>query len=566
VSRSADGRTPGDDAAGWLPEADGELSRLIAAMCGGTATAADCDRLEVLLRDPLARRGYLAFMQVHGELLWRHAHGGTPAAGDPQPSATATSSPPTGRRPAASGDGGSRAAFADLGHRLRGLVRGMLTTLSRPAPLSILIAAVLVGGGLIVAGLMTLPPATGPAFEEIVGRITGLHEARWAGGGRLLGHWSPLAAGSRLELVNGLAEVSLSGGGRIIMQGPSVVEVLGSDRVAVARGLVAARYDKRARRPQSPEPAAIPLTIETPALVIEDLGTEFGVGVAADGSAEVHVFQGLVQLRPTVVAADAVPSRLGPGDARQVMRDGRALPVSVGFAARIVRTFPGREPPKPPPEWIASEAIVVYADPFQGSGPFTGTTPASRGGVGDAAWQAVGTTWSLADGLQHGPSARIVGTSVSLPFEPEPGWVYRVSATVDISAGGGSWGAVGFLSHSNRVFFSDLFSGGYAWMAQRHEHDPAYGANFAAGGPGITGKLEQTDDHFGRHRRMVQLDTRGRSWRAKFFVDGELVAWHVFDRPPPVRFVGLGAAGKATAAFTNFRVEAWRATGADSSK
>jgi len=39
------------------------------------------------------------------------------------------------------------------------------------------------------------------------------------------------------------------------------------------------------------------------------------------------------------------------------------------------------------------------------------------------------------------------------------------------------------------------------------------------------------------------------------------VAWHVFDRPPPIRFVALGAGANATARFTNFRLEAWKPVG-----
>lgn len=558
MSRPRDsGPAPGD-AAGWLPEADGELSRLITAMCGGTATHADRDRLEELLRDPAARRAYLAFLQVHGELQWRYGHPAQPTGREDEPGSL-TARRPQQPRPAADW---RPAAFAGLAERLRGLVRGMVrglaTTLRRPAPLSLLLAAILVGGVLAVVGSTTWSSRTPQLVTEIVGRITGLHEARWAGAEPPPVIWSPLGTGTRLDLVGGFAELSLTGGGRIILQGPAVVQVESPTSVAVERGLVAARYERRAAVGRDETVVAIPLSIRTPSITIDDLGTEFGVGVAVDGSEEVHVFEGLVELRPPVMTRNAVPSRLGAGEARQVTRDGRTRAVTAGFASRIVRGFPGRERPEPPPEWIAEEAVVISADRFTGSGPIAGTTPESRGGVGDLPWRVVGATWSLAAGLRRVADASGTGGTVSLPFVPEPGFVYRATVVMDVSAGGRDWGAVGFLDRANGLFYDSSAPAGYAWMGQRHERDSVYGGNFAAAGPGITGKLERIDDTFGRHERMVQLDTRSRSWRAKFFVDGELVAWHVFDRPPPIRFVGLGTGAKATVTFTNFRLEAWK--------
>jgi hypothetical protein len=554
MTRSGEAARPrDDDGAGWLPAADSELSRLIAAMCGGTATHADRDRLEILLGDPAARRAYLAFMGLHGELLWRHAHGGSATADQPAPAAGGGS-----RAGHPRGGDDRRAAFVGLRGRLVGLLGELAATIQKPAPLSMLIAAVLLGGALLVASVTSLAPAPPPAVTDVVGRITGLHEPRWAGSGPAWGVWSPVGTGSRLELASGLAEVSLLGGGRIILEGPTVLEVLAADRVAVERGTVAARCDGRGGAGNT-----IPLTIETPSVVIEDLGTEFGVGVAGDGTADVHVFEGLVQLRPAVMAEDAVSPRLAAGDARQVLRDGRVRPATAGFARRIVRVFPGREPPEPPPEWVAEEAVVVYSDRFTGSGDPAGTMPAARGGVGDVAWHAVGETWSLGGGLRRGAAAGNVGSSICLPLEPEPGCVYQVSVTLDVSAGGGGCGAIGFLQRRDGLFFGDIARGeasraGYAWMAQRHELDPLYGGNFAAAGPGIEGKIEDVDNQFGRQRRMVRLDTRGRLWRATFFVDEKLVAWRVYDQPPPIRFVGLGAFAGATANFTDFRVEVWR--------
>ena len=42
-----------------------ELATLIEAMCQGTATQSDRDRLETLLRDPAHRAEYLAASRLH---------------------------------------------------------------------------------------------------------------------------------------------------------------------------------------------------------------------------------------------------------------------------------------------------------------------------------------------------------------------------------------------------------------------------------------------------------------------------------------------------------------------
>ncbi len=52
------------------PDRGGDLARLTAAMCDGTATHADRDQLERLLANPLARREYVATLRVHAELAW----------------------------------------------------------------------------------------------------------------------------------------------------------------------------------------------------------------------------------------------------------------------------------------------------------------------------------------------------------------------------------------------------------------------------------------------------------------------------------------------------------------
>jgi hypothetical protein len=96
-------------------------------------------------------------------------------------------------------------------------------------------------------------------------------------------------------------------------------------------------------------------------------------------------------------------------------------------------------------------------------------------------------------------------------------------------------------------------------MSQRAIPDPVYGGNFASGTPSQANRITDIDARYGRHTRMVQLDTRGSQWRAQFFVDGEEVAWFVFDRtPPPIMFASLGFFTDRAATFDDFTLAVYR--------
>jgi hypothetical protein len=148
--------------------------------------------------------------------------------------------------------------------------------------------------------------------------------------------------------------------------------------------------------------------------------------------------------------------------------------------------------------------------------------------------------------------------TASLPFVPEPGAVYRLSATVHADDFDRAVAIVGFLGTSSTSEFWMKPDRGFAWMGQRTRLNAGEG-NFASGRPYLRSRVTDIDARCGTHERTVQLDTRGRLWRAKFFVDGEEVAWFVFDRPPPIAFASIGFRGPCT--IQDFRLEVWRPTG-----
>ena len=96
-----------------------------------------------------------------------------------------------------------------------------------------------------------------------------------------------LAAGDKLSLESGLAEIVFQDGARAILQGPGKLDVRSRAAAYLERGKCAVSVD-RAR--------VKGFQIDTRGMKYTDLGTEFGVLVAATGEQEVHVFRGTVRV------------------------------------------------------------------------------------------------------------------------------------------------------------------------------------------------------------------------------------------------------------------------------
>ncbi len=94
-----------------------------------------------------------------------------------------------------------------------------------------------------------------------------------------------IRAGRTVELLGGLAELQFASGATVLLQGPARLEVLSARAAKLRAGRLAARVP----------PGAEGFEILAPSGRVIDLGTEFGLAVAEDGTAEVHVFDGKVQ-------------------------------------------------------------------------------------------------------------------------------------------------------------------------------------------------------------------------------------------------------------------------------
>jgi hypothetical protein len=92
----------------------------------------------------------------------------------------------------------------------------------------------------------------------------------------------------RLHLEQGYARIRLRQGTELIVQAPSTVELETANRIFLEAGWITARVPIEARG----------FMVSTPLSSVVDYGTEFGLLVNKESSAEVHVFDGKIGLQP----------------------------------------------------------------------------------------------------------------------------------------------------------------------------------------------------------------------------------------------------------------------------
>lgn len=540
-----------------------EVVQLVEALAQGTATASDRDRLEVLLRDPVHRQGYLAACRLHSELLWRWHRGrielpgrwkiggGVARHDDVRRQQQVGGSVPAGTGRA----GRSAAAFAAVAE----WVRCEVMALAKPLPLAILIAWAVLAAGLGVMASLSLPQSSNQPFgpaRPVLALITGLHQPKWRSAERAVGLIESLFAGSTLDLESGLVEIRYDCGASVLVEGPAMVEIDSASSARLFHGRLTVRVEKPAGGQVGDVPSRL-FSVHTPQASVHDLGTEFGVEVGEPGGANVHVFDGLVELAAVAPVTPEVPVRLGAGEAVGIDAAGRIKRRAGSLARPFVRALPRpkAEPDQPFLErigWNEAAAQVLCRESFRGAGPLAGTTPASRGGVG-------GETWTAPAAWIVDPSATVLlaagpGTAV-LPFRPEPGWLYRISIDLDVFAGGHDWFAVGLSpALPPNASIADS-TAAHAWMGQRHEtQQSGFEGNFAFSGPGMQGLIMPTDRVTGRQRRSILLDTRGRTWTAFFLLGDAPVARCSYPAPFTTTHIALSQLGKAQTRVHAFSV------------
>ncbi|MBN2217336.1 MAG: FecR domain-containing protein [Pirellulales bacterium] len=250
-----------------LPEEYGELRRLIHALHEKTITSTERDQLEVwICRDKEARKIYAEYMNLYAALRWRIRQESEPGAAPPEQDSPASRTPILGF----------------LGECFQ---RG---TSFLPGSTAWLLVALIGLPALALALLAFRQSGQAPANNGPVATIVHAYDCTGtvSDSNHPLSVGTRLAAGQTVTLERGLVEIQFAQGARVILEERASLEVRGVNASRLTVGRLAATVPESAHG----------FTVETPAATVVDLGTDFGVSVDGDKTAEAHVFGGQIEV------------------------------------------------------------------------------------------------------------------------------------------------------------------------------------------------------------------------------------------------------------------------------
>ena len=235
-----------------------ELLEIASALCDEAATKEQRQRLEHLLSsEETATEIFSNYMHMHSELFWQQE--------------TLLS------QVRLSGENRKQAEWSSL-HWLMSLAAMLM---------------VCAGLGVVISQLYSSSPNEIVAIElgGQVATITGTRNCRWSisrdegTSSDPIGFGSKIRAGQNMELLEGIAEVTIDETGvRIILEAPANFVLKSNEESALNHGRLTASVPNGAEGFQ----------VACQDLTLVDRGTEFGVSLDGEGETEVHVFDGLV--------------------------------------------------------------------------------------------------------------------------------------------------------------------------------------------------------------------------------------------------------------------------------
>lgn len=241
-----------------------EFDDTVAGVCHGVTTEAAMRALnELLRRDPGARDEYLLRVEVHARL-----------ASEPDLFAPPANSADSCRLPEIDLRRGRNLPSPDSNPPVS--QRKPVRALALTACLILVTAGV--WGWWLKRG-MTREGTTSNAVAMLARAV----DARWAGTSPTLRTGSALAPG-RLRLESGLAQLVFYSGARVVIEGPTELQLVSPAEVVCPAGRLLAEVPQLARG----------FRVKTAQLNVVDLGTAFGID-ATGSQSEVHVFKGEVR-------------------------------------------------------------------------------------------------------------------------------------------------------------------------------------------------------------------------------------------------------------------------------
>jgi ferric-dicitrate binding protein FerR (iron transport regulator) len=275
-------------------------------------------------------------------------------------------------------------------------------------------AAVVAMGAMVMALIAARKPQPTLTFNTAPGTDIGISHA-------LTGEDAPngfvLEPGSRLKVLNGTVELEFASGVRGIVRGPADMTLQREDLLDLASGTV--WFEVPAK--------AVGFKVNTPDLVLTDLGTEFGIISEPNFLDEVHVFDGKVE----VCSRHGLKKKelLKAGQARYAGPAGRWKETPVRRDHFLAELPTKKIEPAVISTEDSSTSQLAYADDASASDLLHGLTPVTTGwNLGNNA-----DPKELTDGI-HGAGFGQV------PGDPVQGAWTTVGATTEYHLGKGSKG------------------------------------------------------------------------------------------------------------------------------
>jgi hypothetical protein len=204
-----------------------------------------------------------------------------------------------------------------------------------------------------------------------------------------------------------------------------------------------------------------------------------------------------------------------------------------------------------------AQSTPIYADDFPGSSsnPLNGTTPlvesGSLGGSDSASWDAAG--YFNADGSVDASGGFC---SADLPFQPQAGNIYTLSADINNTSGDSTWIALGFEEVSNTASALNGNSG-YDWMLLRGNRGAGQGQLFLGAGTAGSATFSMPT---GTVDLSEVLNTTGAQWTAEWFANGAPVGGPTdYSTTPSINYVGLSEFANGVGTVSDFSLTATQA-------
>ncbi|HZM04366.1 MAG TPA: hypothetical protein VFC44_15295 [Candidatus Saccharimonadales bacterium] len=196
-------------------------------------------------------------------------------------------------------------------------------------------------------------------------------------------------------------------------------------------------------------------------------------------------------------------------------------------------------------------ATLIYSNSFGGLGTvnITNTVPDFStnllGGSNNAAWLDVGGVGGQTNSLYaNGSVGTLLGDTWLLPFTPQSGYVYNVSASVNINGNPGSWVVACFAQHYTNYPIASAPPNGsisaYDWTLRNFTGNTEYFGGGAAANA-IYNATPAIPTGAGAYTFTQILDTTGSKWVVTAFFNGvQLGVPFTYASNPAIGALGVG--------------------------